>query len=515
MIIRKPYAFLIKNFKKIHIVLLLLSLFVVYKILNVIDFINEFTRLGIYDYFNNPVTKHISVTLEIALILLVVGSAAILFLLRYKQKSWKLYLIPIIEYFALYLVLNMIKGFFSVYNSTVQATDVRLSRDLLFIFAFTQIPTIVVLVMRVFGLGRFKIDFSHDQEFLELSESDREEIEISLDIDKNSFKRLYRKLLRNISYFYTEHRIICIVIATVIVVGAGFNIYKHVFVTNRSYSEGEIYSANGYTLRINKVYFTDKDYAGKVITKKSNFVIVDVAVKNNSSPRTIKMENFHIKNGTKDYVSTRKTYEKEFIDLGTTYNVVKELRRDEETNFIIVFKVDKDLDKDKFVMFYQENDGYLRKIKINVQDISKIEKPKDLSVDDSLKLNVVSKPDTVNIEDIELTDFIEYSTKGCTTDMCVSSENQLYSDGSYHILTISFGSDLYDGLEMLDFLKRHGKILYKTADNDDEEIAVESVINKKYYGKYVFLKLPSEVTAETKLTLNLVIRNKEYNWKLN
>ena len=99
--------------------------------------------------------------------------------------------------------------------------------------------------------------------------------------------------------------------------------------------------------------------------------------------------------------------------------------------------------------------------------------------------------------------------------MCVSSENQLYSDGSYHILTINFGSDLYDGLEMLDFLKRHGKTIYKTADNDDKEIAVESVVNKKYYGKYVFLKLPSEVTAETKLTLNLVIRNKEYNWKLN
>ena len=127
MIIRKPYAFLIRNFKKIHILLLLLSLFVAYKIFDVSNFVNDFMQFGIYDVYTNPITKHISLGLEISIILLLIGSAAILFLLRYKQKQWKLYLIPIAEYAVLIFVLNMIKGIFNMYNTTIKTTDVRLS----------------------------------------------------------------------------------------------------------------------------------------------------------------------------------------------------------------------------------------------------------------------------------------------------------------------------------------------------------------------------------------------------
>ena len=57
MIIRKPYAFLIKNFKRIHIVLLLLSLFVAYKVFDVSSFVNEFMKFGTYDYFKDPITN--------------------------------------------------------------------------------------------------------------------------------------------------------------------------------------------------------------------------------------------------------------------------------------------------------------------------------------------------------------------------------------------------------------------------------------------------------------------------
>ena len=341
MIIRKPYAFLIKNFKKIHIVLLVLSLFVCYKIFDVASFIADFMSFGTYDYYTDPFTRHASTGMLVSIALIFLGSAAILFLLRYKQKQWKLYLIPIIEYGAMFFVLGMLKGIFNMYNTVIETTDVRLARDLLIMLAIAQIPAIAVFVIRVFGLDKKKFNFKQDEEFLGLSEADREEVEVNLDIDKDSFKRFYRRTKRNINYFYTEHKKICVMIVVLILLTGVIGTYKHFFVTNKSYEEGEIYSANGYTMKINDAYYTDKDYAGNVISKKSAFVIIDVIVKNNSQPRTIDMENFHIKNGTKDFVSTRKTYEKEFVDLGTTYNIVKELKRDEQTSFIIVYKVDK------------------------------------------------------------------------------------------------------------------------------------------------------------------------------
>ena len=42
MIFRKPYAFLIKNFRKIHVVLLILCGFILYKTIQLSEFIKEF-----------------------------------------------------------------------------------------------------------------------------------------------------------------------------------------------------------------------------------------------------------------------------------------------------------------------------------------------------------------------------------------------------------------------------------------------------------------------------------------
>lgn len=516
MIIRKPYAFLIKNFKKIHIILLLLSLYIGYKTFDVSGFVNEFMEFGIYDYFNNPITRHVSMWLQIATVIMIVGSTAILFLLRYKEKPWKLYLVPVIEYTALFFVLNMIKGFFNVYNTTVKTTDVRLSRDLLIMLIIAQIPAIVIFVMRVFGLDKKRFNFNQDEEFLNLNEKDREEVEINIDIDKNSFKRFYRRLKRNIRYFYREHKGICIGIIVILVVSIIFNSYKYMFVTNKSYNEGDIYSANGYTMRVNNAYYTDKDYHGKVITKKSDFVIVEIDIVNNSETRTIEMENFHIKNGTKDFVSTSKTYESEFADLGTTYDSVKELHKGEKTSFIIVFKVDKDLDKNRFVMYYQEKSGYLRKIRIKVNDLSVIEKQKDLTLGDNLKIETVVNPDTISIDSAEVTDTATYVTKKCGVENCDTIINEFKSDGSYRILRLDFGSGVLNSSKLLEFLTKYAEFKYENPeDKSIRTIEIESAINRRYTGKTIYLKVPTEVTDDTEMFLHLIIRNKEYNYLLN
>ena len=70
MVLRKPYAFLIKNFKKIHIALLVLSCFVAYKLIDVNSYVKEFMRLGTYDFFGDPISRHISFGLNLSLILL-------------------------------------------------------------------------------------------------------------------------------------------------------------------------------------------------------------------------------------------------------------------------------------------------------------------------------------------------------------------------------------------------------------------------------------------------------------
>ena len=59
MILRKPYAFLIKNFRKINIFILLLSLFVYVKTLDLISFTRNYAATGVYnelDLISNYIT---------------------------------------------------------------------------------------------------------------------------------------------------------------------------------------------------------------------------------------------------------------------------------------------------------------------------------------------------------------------------------------------------------------------------------------------------------------------------
>ena len=514
MIIRKPYAFLIKNFKKIHIFLLLLSIYVAYKLISVSNFVNEFMRLGTYDFYSDPITNYISWLLTLSIILLIVGSLAILFLLNHKKKPWKLYLVPAIEYFALFLVLSMIRSFFKGYSSSVATTDLRLSRDLLMIFIVAQLPVIGIYAMRVFGLDIKKFNFNIDKEFLELSEEDREEFEIGINVDKESFVRGYKRLKRNINYFYQEHKLICKMIVCLIIVIGGFLIYKSVFVTNKSYKEKEFYNVNGYSFRINNSYFTDKDYTGNVITKKSNFIIVDLTIKNNSSPREVYLENFHIKNSTKDFITTRKIYAKEFQDLGKTLDKAKTFKRDEELNCIIIYKVDKELNKNKFVLYYQESSGYLRKIKLNTKDLSKISDPIEKELGDEIDLNLKIGNDTIIFDEYKIDNEFNYTTRNCSSSGCIYGANTLISENGFKILKIDFASELWESKNMVDFLTQYGKLIYKDSNGVEGIVDIVNPIDKTYYGKTVFLKVPVELEKAKSLSIDLVIRDKHYIYKL-
>ena len=512
MIIRKPYAFLIKNFKKIHIFLLILSIYVAYKLIGVSNFVNEFMRLGTYDLFADPITNHITWLTTLSIFLLIIGSTAILFLLNHKKKPWKLYLVPIIEYFALFLVLSMIKSFFNKYTSDVSTTDLRMSRDLLMIFIVLQLPVIGIYAMRVFGLDIKKFNFNVDQEFLELSEEDREEIEIGINVDKESFLRGYKRFKRNLNYFYQEHKGICKISILLFVLIGGFLVYRSIFITNKSYKEGQYYNVNGYSFRVNKVYYTDKDYRGNIISKKSNFVIVDLSVKNNDKPREVYLENFHIKNATEDYITTRKVYAKEFQDLGKTLDKAKELKRGEEINCIIIYKVDNKLDKNKFVLYYQENSGYLRKIKLNVEDISKITSKK-LSLEDELELNLKNS-DTISFDDYSFSENDAYTSRSCDSDGCQSVGNDLTITGDSRILKIIFTSEEWDAKNMIDFLTQYGKLIYKDSNDKVGTLDIVNPITKEYYGKHVFLKVPVELENAKEISIDLIVRNKQYVYKL-
>ena len=516
MIIRKPYAFLIKYFKKVHIALLVMCCYIYYINSKVVSFINEFMKLGSYDSYNEPITKYISVFNILIILIIIAVSVGLLFLLRKKEKPWKLYLMPIIEYTIMFIVYSMLVGFFDTYNGNLEQSVFRAYKDFLTITTILQFPVMFVFVIRILGVDLNKFNFKVDEEYLELSNDDREELEINIDFDPHSIKRGSKRLLRNINYIYQEHKFLFNCVFAIIFVILLKNTYDYVFVTNKSYKIGDTFSADGYEISLKKSYYTDKDFNGDIISDKSAFVVVDLTIKNVSEPREIDLDKFHVINGVKDYTQTAKTYGTEFQDYGETYKT-KKLKRDETLNLILVFRVDKQLSKKRFVLYYQElNNGniHLRKIKLNLNDVSEIKENKKKILGEELTFTVQGQEETVIFDNYSILSSTDYTYRVCHTSECNNLLGQYTAPEGYKIMKISFASDLYEGKDMIDFSTKYGKIKYIDNDNKTKSIEIKNPLGKTYYGKYLYVKVPKEIETSTSIELEYIVRNNKYVYKI-
>jgi len=524
MIVRKPYAFLIKNFRKIHIALLALSIYVGYTLFDVNSYVNSVVKRGTYDMFNDPISKHITGWLTLAILLLIIGSVSLLVLLLYKKKPWKIYLVPIVEYLALLFVLSAIKNFFNVnkYSTNIDMADIRLTQDLLFIFILAQVAAIGIYIMRTFGLDMKKFQFNIDKEFLELSEADREEVEIGFNVDKYTFIRGYKRFVRNIKYFYLEHKGICKGIAIFIILFSIFQIWKFFFFTHKVYSMGELYSVDGYTFQVNEVYFTDKDQNGNVITEDNNFIILDLTVTNHSNSRTLNLENFHIYNDSLDYITTKRVYAHEFQDLGTAYESTRKIKKDETQNLIIIFSVDKyvpnkkkkkEINKNHFVLYYQEKSGLLRKIKITLNDVSTIQDVQKLTIGDELTLGLKNNDDVIRFDYADVVKEFDYTIKDCDVTTCSFKEKKIVFSTA-RAVELEFISDTYEAKDMLNFLKNYGKLNYTDSKGENHVLEFVDPVPEAYYGKTVYLRVPAEVEEAKSIYYDFIIRNKHYHYVL-
>lgn len=517
MIITKPYAFLIKHFKKIHILLFALCCYVYYKNMQLSSFVKEFINLGTYDVYNEPITKYASNLSILFMILIIVGSITLIILLRHKGKPWKLYLLPIIEYTVMLFVFFAARNYFANYVGGADTTTIRAVRDFVLITTIFEFPVFAVFLIRILGVDLHKFNFNKDEEYLELDSKDKEELEINIDIDKESIKRNFKRLLRNLNYFYQEHKFICNVVIGIIAVIVIKNTYTYIFVTNKSYTQGDSLEANGYTITVNNSYFTDKDYKGDKISKESNFVILDLTIKNNSQKRKIDLNKFHIMNGINNYTTTAKTYETEFQDFGKTYEE-KELTRDETFNLIMVFKVDKDLRSNKFVLYYQEfigNTPHLRKIKLKINDVSEIKENESLNIGEKLKFTINSTKQTIILKNADIEDNVDYTFLSCYTDNTCDTETKNYiAPAGYKLINIEFSSDNYDGKDMIDFSTKYGKISYIDSKGKTKVTEVKNAISRKYNGKNLYLKITDEVANSKSIKLIFTVRNNKYTYVL-
>ena len=517
MVFRKPYAFLIKNFRKIHILMLLLVIYVYFKHIRLLAFVRNYVALQSYNSALESIDKYIGFLPYLAILLILVITGLLIYLFLYKKKPWKLYLIIISAYVLMFIGFNMAGSYFHNYDANSTIAGAMAVRDVLFIASLLQYPVLVILIIRITGIDMSRFDFAHDEEFMSLSAADREEFEINIDIDKESFKRGFKRVFRNLNYFYQEHKYIVRLLSVIIVGTIGLFAYYNIFIVNKVYKEGAVLKTLDYAIKINKSYFTNTNYQGEKISK-NNFVILDLTVKNNGASRTMNVERFHIVNKNSDQTNTY-YYNKEFRDLGTPYESF-ELKRDKEKRFLLIYKVGKTLEKDNFSLYYQTvvdgTDSKLIKMKLNLEDVSNVKTMAKVKLGEEQKLEELKgTTEEITISDCLIDDSFSYNYYSRFSDDTSGLESEdVTAKTGQKIMKLEMITSSLDNQDLVDFSLMYGKIKYEDSKGKKKDVALKNAIEREYFGNNLYLIVPDDITKATKIDFIFTLRNRRYIYNL-
>ena len=517
MVFRKPYAFLIKNFKKIHILMLVFWSFIYYKIFLLKDFVKEFINYGTYNSSLEDISSKLNLLFYIIVFFMIILSLSLLILLRYKKKPWKLYLILVLEYIFIIYATFSLSSFFKTYDPITPVSSIYFNRDILNIASWIQYAVLVIILLRITGLDLKKFGFNNDKEFLELNSSDREEFEINIEFDKHSISRKYNLLKRKLHYFYEEHKfIVRIVTITVVVIIAGYS-YYYFGIKHKSYKEGQTFSAGIYDITVEDSYVTNKDSLGNIIEKNSKFVLLKIKLKNNSSSSVNPdFKRYHLMNASVDKINTV-FYDNSFKDVGNLVSGDNILHSNQEKSFVLVYKVSKKLENNRFVLYFQEynnesNSTYLRKIKLKLDDVSEIQKPKVYNIGDNI--NIIDDKE-IAFDSIDIQNSFKYNKYNCNSgENCSITQKELNAQNGKKILKITFASSDYEGKEFIDFSSKYGRIKYVDSSGTIQYYNVINLINTDYEGKEMFIDITDQIADAKEIYINYIIRNKQYDIKI-
>lgn len=394
MVFKKPYAFLIKYFKIINLILVILFSFLTYKLYLISNVVSDIYLGNITNYSSlNSTYIGFKMFLLIFIIVLIIG--VIILLLRKKKKPLNDYLYGLLYVFFILCYLIFVSNIFFTLNETIiEQTDLRLYRDIAFLIIIPLIYFIVKYLLIVIGFNINKFNFTNDIIELKQEEKDNEEVEINFDKNTYKYKRRVRRGIREFKYYILENKFIFIIILGIILIGLFIAFFSFNLFNNNKVGINENFIAGGFIYKVLNIYESQYDLNHKPIKDDSKFVIMKVNVKNiNSSSSNIDFKRIRLLYND-DYVYANNFFNKYFLDYGIPYNN-QVLKTNEPYNYVFIFEVPKTYKKNKYVIkFYDrvlieedEFKGSYKEIKVKVNKDNIDRNVKNLSLNENTVFN--------------------------------------------------------------------------------------------------------------------------------
>lgn len=530
MILKKPYAFLIKYFKLINLIVSILMGYIAYRSYNIINFFNEYIGNNYtgnyYEGFSNSYVSPF-LYLTIVIMLLLIGGIYLLFI--YKKKPAKIYISSLIYYVVFIIYLVVVKNIMiTLETNVITAETARLYRDISIITFIPQTFLIIMYLFRSMGFNIHKFNFEKDLKELEIEENDSEEVEITFKNDGVKLKRNINRFIREFKYYVKENKFIVSIIGILILILIAYLVFKAFpEIIDNNYNQGDTFTISELTYKIEDSIITNLNYNGEYIDKEHYYLVVRLYIKNNTNKNIeIDYNNFRlILNDSYIYPSIDKG--KHFIDYAKDY-YSKEIRANSEGIYSLVYEMnEKDLKKNYEIKI--DNGSALKDSllvgkhnyisispivinKVNIQN--EVESGKEINLANSNLGNT-----TITLSNPIITDKYIYDYEYCINSKCdtykdIISIDHLVNNSILIILDYKYELDsnvpFYNKTSNINsFINNFIKVKYVDKDKKGAYATIKNVTPSKLKDK-IAIETSNIIQNSDIIEISIIIRNKEY-----
>ena len=523
MIIKKPYAFLIKHFRLIHGLLFALLLFLVVKSLNIYTFFNNYAVNHSFLNQANLADTYVNISMYIVLILALLITFVIYFILSLKDKGNRIYLFMILYYIVLFIFFIYIHSIYEgLQEKYLDLESVRLFRDISLIALVPQIIFIFIIFGRTLGFNLKQFEFKKDLEEMQIDISDNEEVEVTFGNDTYKIARFFRKLLRLSKYFLLENKLFVIATASILIIAISIAAYSKVDFYQESYEENQEIQASFLWFKVHESYITDADINNVKIKEGKHYVLINVNVNNKSnSDYSLDRDTFRLQVNSELLIPAFSLTDK-FNDIGDVFTP-STLKSGFNKDYIVAFEVDDEFNAEEYMLKIKNTVGetshkdiILKPKYINkTVDMGTFKLPNTFDLRESILKNSVLEIDSFDIAE-KFKEPYKYTINGVTKDGIYSIMPKEENKGS--VLLIKFKTSL-----TLD----ESTYVSSKIKTPSDLYALYGIISYRYQGHYYNVKLnkvdvdydiqnysyfeiPKDVENANKIDLILLIRGIKY-----
>ncbi len=339
MILRKPYAILIKNFKLIHVILTGLMAYLLYKTWNIMQFFSDYFSQGESIVGQDIASSLISFRVYLVIGIIIAGLITVLVLMYLKKKPITYYIYSIITFIFVTVIFVLTKNtIVTMEGQLVSARIARAMSDFVNIAFIAQIIASLMTFVRATGFDIKKFNFVKDLQELDIAVEDNEEFEVDVEVDTDRFKRDLKRRWRHMKYVYVENKLLINIIAAVAVVGLGVFIFFKSGMADKKYKEGQYFYTYDFMMKVNRSYITNTDYKMDTLDNYKNLVVLEITTRKLSEPTDhLELAKLELNVGDKHYYPT-KAYKNQLKDLGSLYQDEK-IPTQSEVTYLLAYEV--------------------------------------------------------------------------------------------------------------------------------------------------------------------------------